>query len=91
MKRDIDLGFFLIVAIVAYGFLAMLNLPAHSADRIYPYTGLKYRVQESEAPVLRAELGAAYSLGPIAPSLTGSVALNGKLSPGLEIGLRVRF
>lgn len=90
MRRDT-------VAIAAVLMLAMImagliwTIPARADTRLYPYAGLKYRMQDSERPRLRAELGTAFSAGRFAPSVTGSLGLSGSLSPGLEVGLRVRL
>lgn len=93
MKRDIDAGFFLIVAIMAYGFMAMLNIrPAHSEpSRLYPYMGTVYRMEDGLSPRMWAEVGSAYSLGPLAPSVTLQAPLSGKFAPAVEVRVRVKL
>lgn len=84
------------VALAAIGILTLFALgaawivPSH-ADRLYPTLDLRYRVQESQAPQLRAGPGLALSLGRFAPSIKTSVGLNGKLSPGFDATLSYKF
>lgn len=84
-------AFALLAALAAGLVIWLAPIKARAESRIYPYVGLRYRVQSSEAPRPRAEIGAAFSAGRFAPSLTGSVALNGRLSPGLDLALRFKL
>lgn len=90
MRRDtVALAAVLMLTLFAAGLLWIL--PAHADSRLYPALGLRYRMEDSESPRLRAELGTAFSAGRLAPSVYGTIGLNGKLTPGLEIAVRYRL
>jgi len=81
----------LLITLFAVGVVLLMPLKAHADSRLYPAVGLRYRMEQSESPRLRAELGTAYSVGRLAPSVYGTCALNGKLSPGVELCVRYRL
>ncbi len=92
LGASVALAAVLLLAIFAMGALLLLPLKAHAEpSRLYPYTGLRYRMQDGEAPKVRAEFGVACSLGRFAPSLTASAGLDSKWSPGLDVGLRFKL
>ncbi len=81
----------MLLTIFAVGAILLLPLKAHADSRLYPAVGLRYRMEDSESPRLRAELGTAFSAGRLAPSVYGTLGLNGKLTPGLELCVRYRL
>lgn len=91
MKRDfVSLAAVLILALFAVG--AVWVLPSHAEpSRFYPYTGLVLHVEDGLKPRPWAELGTSYSLGRLAPSVTGQLALNGQFTVGADIRLRYKF
>lgn len=92
MKKDtVAVVAILWVAAFFGAVLWLYPVRAHADSRVYPYVGIRYRIESSEAPKARAEIGAAFSAGRLAPAVTGSVALNGRFSPGVDLSLRWRL
>lgn len=74
--------------------LLALGRPAHAESRIYPFAGPMYRFESGQSARLWGEVGAAYSLGRIAPSVTGQLAVpeaGRKGAVGVEFRLRVKL
>lgn len=92
MRRGdlVSLAAVLLLTLFAVG--AVWVLPSHAEEsRIYPFAGAAYRFETGLYPRLYIEGGAAYSLGPIAPSLTLQVPVTGKLAVGGELRLRIKL
>lgn len=64
---------------------------AQAESRLYPYLGAVYHTESGLAGRTWAELGTSYSLGRLAPSVTGSFALQGKPAVGLDFRVRVKL
>lgn len=92
MKRDVVLiAALLIIAAFFAAAIWLMPLPAHASDRVYPYVGAVYRIEDGLHPRPWLEGGAAYSLGPIAPSLTLQVPVSGQFAPAVELRLRIKL
>ena len=79
----------LIIAVVA-----ILILPpekAHADSRLYPYLGAVWHAESGLTGRTWAEIGTSYSLGRLAPSVTGQFALSGQPAVGLDVRLRIKL
>lgn len=64
---------------------------AGAQSRLYPYTGLNWHAESGLAPRAWLEAGTSYSLGRIAPSITGSFALSGGSAVAVDFRVRVKL
>lgn len=93
MKRDtvLILVLLFVAAVIAVA-IWLMPLPAHAeGSRLYPYAGAVYRIEDGLHPRPWLEGGAAYSLGPLAPSLTLQVPVSGQFAPAVELRLRIKL
>lgn len=92
MKRGDLVAFAAVMLLTLFALGAAWVIPSYSEEsRVYPYAGGMYRFETGLAPRLYAEGGLAYSLGPLAPSLTLQVPVTGKFAVGGELRLRIKL
>ena len=90
MKRDVvAIVVVLLVALAAA--VAVSVRTAHAESRFYPYMGLNLHAESGLAPRPWLEAGTAFSAGRIAPSVTGSLALDGQAAVAIDFRVRFKF
>ncbi len=87
----VDVATILFFLIVVAGCAIFRPRPAHSETRFYPYLGAVYHAESGLAGRTWAEIGTSYSLGRIAPSVTGSFALSDKPAVGIDFRVRIKL
>jgi len=91
MKRDaVAIAAVLWFAIIAILAVWLRPTMAH-ADRLYPYLGATWHTESGLTGRTWAEVGTSYSLGRIAPSVTGQFALSGKPAVGFDVRIRIKL
>ncbi len=83
---------FLIVVVLVVGCGIFKPRRANAEpSRFYPYCGAVYHAESGLAGRTWAEIGTSYSLGRIAPSVTGSFALSDKPAVGIDFRVRIKL